>query len=78
MNATTQAIIEQLPRKPLLSPAEVAAVYGLKSTDPILADIKTGRLAANKVGKQYIISRSAAEAYIAANEYQPKEGTVKK
>ena len=76
MNATTQAIIAQLPRKPLLSPAEVAAAYGLKSTNPILADIKTGRLAANMIGSQYIISRSAAEVYIAANEYTPEEGTV--
>lgn len=78
MNATTQAIIAQLPRKPLLSPAEVAAVYGLKSTNPILADIKTGRLAANMIGSQYVISRSAAEAYIAANEYTPEEGIIEK
>lgn len=78
MNATTQAIIERLPTKPLLSPKEVADAYGLKSNDSILADIKAGRLAANRIGSQYVISRSAAEAYIAANEYQPEEGTVKK
>jgi len=77
MNATTQAIVAQLPRKPLLSPAEVAAAYGLKTSDPIIADIKTGRLAANKVGGKYIISRSAAEAYVAANEYRPDEGSIK-
>lgn len=73
MNATTQAIIDRLPSKPLLNPAEVAAVYGLKSTGPILADIKTGKLVANKIGGQYIISRTAAEAYVAANEYIPDE-----
>lgn len=78
MNTTTQAIIAQLPRKPLLSPADIAAAYGLKSTGPILADIKTGRLVANKVGGKYIISHSAAEDYIAANEYKPDEGTIKK
>lgn len=78
MNATTQAIVAQLPRKPLLSPAEVAAAYGLKSTDIILADIRTGRLEANKAGKLYVISRTAAEAYIAANEYKPDEGTIRK
>ena len=77
MNTTTQAIIAQLPRKPLLSPAEVAAAYGLKTSDPIIADIKTGRLAANKVGGKYIISHSAAEAYVAANEYRPDEGSIK-
>ena len=76
MNTTTQAIIALLPKKPLLSPADVAAAYGLATTNPILADIKVGKLAANIVGGKYIISRSAAEAYIAANEYQPDEGTL--
>ena len=74
MNATTQAIIDRLPDKPLLNPAEIASVYGLKSTGPILADIKTGKLVANKVGGQYIVSHAAAEAYIARNEYTPDEG----
>lgn len=78
MNATTQAIIERLPRKPLLSPKDVADAYSLKSNDSVLADIKTGRLAANRIGSQYVISRTAAEEYIAANEYIPEEGTIKK
>ncbi len=73
MNATTQAIIDRLPNKPLLTPAEVASVYGLKSTGPILADIKTGKLVANKIGGQYIVARTAAAAYVAANEYRPDE-----
>ena len=78
MNATTKAIIDRLPRKPLLSPAEVAAAYGLATTNAVLADVKTGRLAANRIGSQYVISRTAAEEYIAANEYIPEEGTIKK
>ena len=73
MNATTQAIINRLPKKPILTPAEVASAYGLKSTGPILADIKTGKLVANKIGGQYIVSHAAAEAYVAANEYHPDE-----
>ena len=77
MNATTQVIIDQLPKKPLLSPADVAAAYGLATSNPILADIKVGKLAANAINGKYIISRSAAEAYIAANEYQPDEGSIK-
>lgn len=76
MNPTTQAIIERLPKKPLLTPADIAAAYGLATTQTILADIKTGRLAANTIGGKYIISRAAAEAYIAANEYAPDEGTA--
>ena len=77
MNPTTQAIIDRLPKKPLLTPADIAAAYGLKTSDPIIADIKTGRLAANTIGGKYIISYSAAERYIAANEYRPDEGIVK-
>ena len=76
MNATTLSIIKQLPQKPLLSPADVAAAYGLASTNTILADIKVGKLAANVIGGKYIISRDAARDYIAANEYQPDEGTI--
>lgn len=76
MNTTTQAIINQLPKKPLVSPADVAAAYGLASTNPILADIKVGKLAANTINGRYLISRSEAERYIEANEYQPDEGTI--
>ena len=76
MNATTQAIIAQLPKKPILIPAEIAAAYGLASANPILADIKVGKLAANAINGRYLISRDAAEAYIAANEYEPEEGTI--
>lgn len=81
MNATTQAIIERLRKagKPILQAADIAAAYGLKSSNPILADIKTGKVATNKrPGGQYVISLEAAEAYVAANEYQPEEGTIKK
>lgn len=76
MNATTKAIIDHLPRKPLVSPADVAAAYGLASTNPILADIKVGRLAANTINGRYLISRSEAERYIEANEFIPDEGTI--
>ena len=76
MNATTLSIIQALPRKPLLSPADISAAYGLATTQSIIADIKTGKLAANVIGGKYVISRDAARDYIAANEYQPDEGTL--
>ena len=77
MNSTTRAIIDRLPKKPLLAPADVSAAYGLATTSPILADIKLGRLAANSINGKYIVSREAAEEYILANEYEPEEGTIK-
>lgn len=77
MNTTTLSIIKLLPQKPLLSPAEIAAAYGLASANPIIADIKVGKLAANMINGRYIISRDAARDYIVANEYSPDEGTLK-
>ena len=76
MNITTQAIIALLPKRPLLAPADIAAAYGLATTVPILADIKVGKLAANSINGRYLISHSAAEAYIEANEFIPDEGTL--
>jgi hypothetical protein len=74
MNTTTKAIIERLPKKPIIAPADIAAAYGMQTNEMIITDIKTGKLAANKINNRYIISRAAAEEYIAANEYQPDEG----
>ena len=76
MNATTQAIIAQLPKKPLLAPADIAAAYGLAGPTAIIADIKAGKLAANSINGRYLISRSEAERYIEANEFIPEEGTL--
>ena len=79
MNATTKAIIDRLRKigNPLLQPADIAAAYGFKSSNGILSDIRLGKLAANVCGGKYNISLDAAEAYVAANEYKPTEGTVK-
>ena len=76
MNATTAAIIALLPKKPILIPAEIAAACGLSTTAPIIADIKTGKLAANSINGRFLISRSEAERYIELNEYTPEEGTI--
>jgi len=76
MNLTTQSIIDLLPKKPILVPAEIAAAYGLATAAPIIADIKVGRLAANTVNNRFLISRQAAERYIEQNEYIPDEGTI--
>ena len=66
MNATTLSIIQALPRKPLLSPADISAAYGLATAAAILADIKTGRLAANVIGGKYIISKPRLAVLIAS------------
>ena len=73
MNVTTKSIIDRLPKKPIIAPADIAAAYGLATTQSILADIKTGRLAANSINGRYIVSRAAAEAYIESNEFVPDE-----
>lgn len=73
MNVTTKSIIDRLPKKPIIAPADIAAAYGMATTDAIIADIKTGNLEANLLNGRYIIARVAAEAYIKRNEYIPDE-----
>lgn len=79
MNDTTKTIINRLRKigRPILQPADIAAAYGFSTSSSILADIKLGRIAANVCGGKYYISLEAAEAYVAANEYEPEEGTIK-
>ena len=69
MNATTEAIVARLPKKALLSPADIAAACGLATSDPIIADIKTGRLAAARIGGKYIVSREEAVRYVRSLAY---------
>ena len=76
MNVTTKSIIDRLPKKPIIAPADIAAAYGLASADTIIADIKVGKLAANRINNRYIVSRVAAEAYIESNEFIPDEGAL--
>ena len=76
MNATTKSIIDLLPKKPLIAPADIAAAYGLATAVPIIADIKGGKLAANSINGRYLIARAEAERYIESNEFIPDEGTI--
>ena len=76
MNATTKAIIDRLPKKPLLAPGDISAAYGLATTQAIIADIKVGRLAANIINGRYLIAREEAARYIEANEFEPDEGEL--
>lgn len=77
MNATTKAIIDRLPKKPLLSPGDLAAACGLATNDPVIADIKMGKLQAVRIGGRYIVSFEAAKRYIELIEYVPQEGSLK-
>lgn len=76
MNATTKAIIDRLPKKPLLSPGDLAAAFGLATSSPIIADIKTGKIGAVVLGGKYIIARDEAASYVEASEYTPEEGIL--
>lgn len=76
MNATVETIIARLPKKALLVPADIAAACGLATSDPILADIKTGRLAAARIGGKYIVSREEAVRYVGSLAYIPEEGSL--
>ena len=76
MNPTTRSIIDRLPKKPLLSPGDLAAAFGLATSNAIIADIKTGKLGAVVIGGKYIVARDEAARYVEASEYSPEEGTL--
>ena len=73
MNATTQAIIERLPMKPVVIPAEIAAVFGMSTTNPILDAIRCGRIEASCVGGKFYIAREEAARYIESTAYTADE-----
>lgn len=73
MNTTTQAIIDRLPPKPILIPAEIASAFGMASATPIIDAIKRGKLMASTVGGKYYVSHGEAERYIASTEYKAQE-----
>ena len=73
MNATTQAIIDRLPKKPVLIPAELAALYGMADGGPILAAIRRGQIAAACICGKFYISREEAARYIESTAYTADE-----
>lgn len=73
MNATTQAIIDRLPKKPVLIPAVIASAFGMASANPILDAIKRGKIAASSVGGKFYISREEAARYIESTSYVADE-----
>ena len=73
MNPTTQAIVDRLPPKPILIPAEIASAFGMATAAPILDAIKRGKLMASTVGGKFYVSHGEAERYIASTEYKAQE-----
>ncbi len=70
MNATTQSLVDRLPQKPMLIPAEIAAVFGMADGGPIIAAIKRGKIAASIVCGKFYISREEAVRYIESTAYK--------
>jgi hypothetical protein len=73
MNATTQALIDRLPQKPVLIPAEIAAVFGMADGGPIIAAIRRGKISASIVERKFYISRDEAARYIESTAYTADE-----
>ncbi len=63
-NPTIALIVSRLPKKPLVSPAEISAALSLTTTGPVLDAIADGKIAAAKVGTRYIVAREEAARYI--------------
>ena len=76
MNPTVAAIVERLPRKPLVSPQEIADAFGFATPKTVFDDISLGDLAAVKAGGRYIVSRAEAIRYVSSKAVVPTEGKI--
>lgn len=66
MNATIEAIVARLPRRPLLSPRDIADAAGLGSTNAVCEAIARGQLAAARIGGRYVIAHEEAARWVRA------------
>lgn len=73
MNATTQAIIDRLPMKPVLGPGDIAAAFGMPDSSQVIEAIRRGRILAATVGRKFYISREEAARYIESTAYNADE-----
>ncbi len=76
MNPTVSAIVGRLPKKPLVSPQEIADAFALLSTRPVLDDITAGLLASVKVGNRYLVARDEAIRYVSSKAVVPDEAIL--
>ena len=78
MNPTVSAIVERLPKKPLISPQEIADAFALATPQTVIGDISLGLLAAVKVGNRYLVARDEAKRYVASKAVVPDEAVLPK
>lgn len=73
MNATTKAIADRLPKKPVLAPGEIAAAFGCQDATFVLEAIRRGQIDASCIGRKFYISRDEAARYIESTSYKADE-----
>lgn len=80
MNATTKVILAKFREAagsfPVVKAQTISDAYSRKTSISVISDIKTGKLAAQFQGGEYLIAKTEAERYILANEFIPDEGTL--
>ena len=67
-NATINAILSRLPRKPILNAREIADALDMRTTDSVAAAAECGALRAARVGGRYRVARAEAERWIRSLE----------
>lgn len=73
-NPTLDILITRLPATPTVTPEDIAAAVGHKSTASILRAISSGQLAACRIGGRYIIARPVAIAWLESTAVVADEG----
>jgi len=78
VNPTVSAIVGRLPKKPLVSPQEIADAFSLTTPQTVIGDIAAGLLAAVKVGNRYLVARDEAIRYVSSKAVVPDEAVLPK
>lgn len=73
VNPTASLLISRLPATATVSPEDIAAAIGLRSTSAIIRAMASGQISACYIGNRYIVARSEAERWIAASAVNPDE-----
>ncbi len=72
-NPTLNLLISRLPSTPTVTPEEIAAAIGHRSTKSIITAIATGKLPACRIGGRYIIAHRVAVAWLESTVVIPDE-----
>ena len=69
-NPTVEAVVARLPKRPLITPTDIAAALDLTSTHQIYEILQEGHIPAIKIGNKVLIVRSEVVKWVNSLGYK--------